>query len=1239
MKVFSFINKKWSVGSKLGMTFALLVAIVSCVGWLGFQQMRRAEEGFEKIVEVRWAKIQLARKAQALSSLNGRITLQVFIVENQKEIDAQLVQRAYNSEQISVLIERLESKVESADEKRLLNEIEAKRLPYRETYQLAHRMLVTEKKPTEARAIMVKEALPQLLDYHHAWNTYVEYQGQEMDRAQHDIAVSNTQARSRALLLISLAVLFSMTIAVFFTRHMTRHTAQRARAEDALRRAHEELETKVRERTTALEAANGDLLESEQRYRLLFEANPLPVWVYDGESLRFLAVNHAAVNHYGFSREEFLAMTIKDIRPQEDVPALLESLSNVTDGLKEAGTWRHLKKDGTIIDVETTPHTLDFAGRPARIVLAADVTERRRAETEIHLQKARFQQLFENTPMGILMVDEHDAVIGANKAFESMFQFSLNEIRGRLINETIVPAADFEESAELSSMTFRGQTVEKETLRQRKDGTLIPVQIYGVPILADEKLVGVFAIYIDLTEQKRLEEERQAVFEIIQGAISTADLRDVFKLVHKSISKLLYAENCFVALHDPATDLMHFDFWVDKFDPCPTPRTVGKGFGSYVLRTGQPILLDRELTDEFVRRGEVEKSGTTSASWLGVPLRTHSRTIGVLVVQHYEDEHAYSQRDLEFLVSVGSQIALAIERKQAEGALQEANKRALTDYERLVERIAAIGQTLGNARDLTLIFRALRDFAAASVPCDELVISLYQPEKLTRKVVYCWTDNEELNLQDAIELPVEDGISGRAIKSGTVVIDNDFKPVVATGTPAVLGELNDESNPRSALTAPMTVMGRTVGCVEIQTHQPHAYLQEHVTAMRMAANLAANAVENVSFIEREQAQEEQLRQGQKMESIGTLAGGIAHDFNNLMTAVTGYSDLALRSLKADDSLRPKIEEIKKAGERAASLTRQLLAFSRKQMLQPKVLDLNTVVSGMAQMLPRVIGEHIDLRLKLDGYLGQIKADPGQIEQVLVNLAVNARDAMPDGGSLIIKTENVHLTGKPDQRSTIEPGHYVMMSVSDTGAGMNAETQSHIFEPFFTTKEVGKGTGLGLSTVYGIVKQSGGWVWVYSEVGKGTIFRIYLPRVDEIAETDEIAEVVPVPRGRETVLLVEDEDVVRDLSKEILETYGYSVLVASNGQEGLRIGEEFQGPIDLVITDVIMPLMSGREFAEGLKAFRPNTGVLFMSGFTDDAIFHHGVLDEGVFFIQKPFTPDALALKAREVLDHDDLTAV
>jgi PAS domain S-box-containing protein len=382
--------------------------------------------------------------------------------------------------------------------------------------------------------------------------------------------------------------------------------------------------------------------------------------------------------------------------------------------------------------------------------------------------------------------------------------------------------------------------------------------------------------------------------------------------------------------------------------------------------------------------------------------------------------------------------------------------------------------------------------------------------------------------------------------------------------------------------------------------------------------------------------EEMFRQAQKMDSIGTLAGGIAHDFNNLMTAVTGYSELVLRKMPGADPLRSKVEEIRKAGERAALLTRQLLAFSRKQMLKPVVLDLNTVITGMGKMLPRLIGEDIDLRFDLHVSLGQVEADPGQMGQVLMNLVVNARDAMPAGGCLTVKTENIEFTGRAAKRHMVlDSGSYVVLSVTDNGVGMDADTQSHIFEPFFTTKEVGKGTGLGLATVYGIVKQSGGSVWVYSELGKGTIFRIYLPRVDAIAAEEEHENAPqPVAKGDETILLVEDEDMVRDLAKDILEDYGYSVLIAANGGEGLRVCREFDGDIHLIITDVVMPQMSGPEMAESVQVLRPETSVLYMSGFTDDAVVRHGVLTEDMCFIQKPFSAETLAFKVREILDNN-----
>jgi PAS domain S-box-containing protein len=573
-------------------------------------------------------------------------------------------------------------------------------------------------------------------------------------------------------------------------------------------------------------------------------------------------------------------------------------------------------------------------------------------------------------------------------------------------------------------------------------------------------------------------------------------------------------------------------------------------------------------------------------------------------------------------------------RVYAEASLQEANERALKDYEQLVERIAALGQTLGNARELTAIFGALRDFAVVSVPCDGLAIALYDQDRQTRHVAYCWTEGKEFDPKDVSEVPVRDGLAGRAIKSRRVLIDNNYQ-LALQGTESVVpaGAQIAEQTSRSAMAAPMTVMGRTVGCVEVQANQSAGYRQEHATAMRMAASLAGTAVENVTLIAREQAKEEQLRQSQKMEAVGQLAGGIAHDFNNLLTAITGYSELTLRDLDPASSSYAKITEVKKAGDRAASLTRQLLAFSRKQILQAKVLDLNTVIPEMEKMLRRLIGENISLQTSLDPQLGQVKADPGQVEQILLNLCVNARDAMPNGGLLTIQTTNVTLS-QPyrNQQVFIRAGSYVMLSVSDNGCGMDAETQARIFEPFFTTKDLGKGTGLGLSTVYGIVKQSEGTIWVYSEVGRGTTFKIYLPRADESVAPADNARANLVPGGHETILLVEDEEIVRALAREILETQGYEVLTATNGEEGLRVCHQFGGRIDLLITDVVMPNMSGRELAENVAGLRPETRILYMSGFTDDAIVRHGVLDDGVSFIQKPFSPDALAMKARSVLD-------
>ena len=380
--------------------------------------------------------------------------------------------------------------------------------------------------------------------------------------------------------------------------------------------------------------------------------------------------------------------------------------------------------------------------------------------------------------------------------------------------------------------------------------------------------------------------------------------------------------------------------------------------------------------------------------------------------------------------------------------------------------------------------------------------------------------------------------------------------------------------------------------------------------------------------------EEELRQAQKMEAVGRLAGGVAHDFNNMMSAVIGFSELVLARLEGAHPLRHYVEEIMRAGERASALTNQLLVFSRKQVLEPRVLDLNRIVADVERLLQRLIGEDVELVSVLDPALEPVVADPGQVEQVIVNLAVNARDAMPTGGKLTIETANVELDEDYASRHLdVEPGSYVLLAVTDTGVGMEADTAERIFEPFFTTKEEGRGTGLGLATVFGVVKQSGGAICVDSEPGRGTSFKIYLPRTRATVETLDVHAVPPEgPRGSETILLVEDEQIVRDLEREALEESGYTVLEARSASHALELAQEYRGTIDLLLTDVVMPELSGHEVAERLTARRPEMKVLYASGYTDGAIVRHGVLEPGIAFLPKPLTPASLARKVREVLD-------
>lgn len=572
----------------------------------------------------------------------------------------------------------------------------------------------------------------------------------------------------------------------------------------------------------------------------------------------------------------------------------------------------------------------------------------------------------------------------------------------------------------------------------------------------------------------------------------------------------------------------------------------------------------------------------------------------------------------------------------------------IAELTQLRVQVAAFEQERRTQRKLAGQKQVL-ELIATGASCDKVLHVLAtnveeQGSGLLCSIMLLSTDGTTLSFKSAPSLP-----EGYQRSIGEVVIGPD---VGSCGTAAYLGKLvitsDIASDPRwenyrqyaleyglrASWSIPIfSTAGKVLGVFGMYYREPCQPDPASLELMHEAAQLAGIAIERSQVEEALNQSETHLRLSQRMEAVGRLAGGIAHDFNNLLSAILGYTGLILHSLDLADPVREDVREIEKAAERAADLTQQLLAFSRRQMLQPKVLDLNAIVTDMDKLLRRLVSEDITIQVNLDPKLDRIKADSGQIEQVLMNLAVNARDAMGSGGKLIIETSNVELDATYASRHTaVKPGSYILLAVSDNGTGMDEETISHIFEPFFTTKEQGKGTGMGLSTVYGIVKQSGGNIWVYSEVGLGTTFKIYLPAVSE-----PVAPIAPRPvpirrAGSETILLVEDEEVVRALAYRLLHNDGYKVLQARDGLQALEICRQYRSRIDLLLTDVVMPRMSGRDLATQLKLWYPHLRILYMSGYTDTAIVHHGVLDPNTAFIQKPFTAEGLTTKIREVLD-------
>jgi two-component system, cell cycle sensor histidine kinase and response regulator CckA len=886
--------------------------------------------------------------------------------------------------------------------------------------------------------------------------------------------------------------------------------------------------------------------------------------------------NAAFASTYGFrGPDEVVGVAFDALVEERERPRLATTVLPAVHG---AGRWtgeiQGLRRAGDPFPQELSLTALPDGGI---VCVTRDSAGRAQAQQAARETVRVLSGLMDAAPVAIVALSADGIVEYWNRAAERIFGWAAAEVIGQPY-----PLADPErlhESLRIIEATTRGEPVhDVEVRRRRRDGVEVDVTLSTAPRFdADGRPSGTMAIMVDATA-RRGSERRLHARERQQAAVA--------ELGHQALGGATPDE-----LMARAVTLVRLTLGVDRtsiFELLPGGRVLqlraGAGWRADLVGTlsfeatadcqaGLTLLAARPIVVEDVatdpRLGSMRHlDGHEVVSGLSVVVQGRRRPFGVLAA-HTRERRVFDSDDVHFLESVANVLGAALERARAE-----------EEQQRLVDLLEATSDFIGIAtldgRVLYLNRSARRVLGLDANGRGETLSSLaamHPPEMV------------EMLREVALPVALRDGVwSGENVVSAA---DGRLLPVSQV----------------------------------IVAHRPAGGGQP----------ILSSILRDVS--ERKQL-EEQLRQAQKMEAIGRLAGGIAHDFNNLLTAIKGHTELLLADEPQGSAARDDLDEIRRSSERAAELTRQLLAFSRRQVLQPRPLNLNHVVRGMEGMLRRLLGDDVVLRTQLAPALGTVRADRGQLEQVLMNLAVNARDAMPDGGTLSLDTADATLDREYASRHpAITPGEYVALIVTDSGCGMDAETRARIFEPFFTTKEPGKGTGLGLSTVYGIVNQSGGHIWVYSEPGRGSTFKIYLPRVADVVAAEPVPAVQPASgEGRETVLVVEDEPAIRALVRKVLQRKGYTVLEAGNGREALRIAELYEDPIHLLFTDVVMPGMSGRALAERLLTSRPRIAVLYTSGYTEDTIVHQGVLDEGIEFLEKPFTPDALARRVREILD-------
>jgi len=791
------------------------------------------------------------------------------------------------------------------------------------------------------------------------------------------------------------------------------------------------------------------------------------------------------------------------------------------------------------------------------------------ADDTLSIRRQYLEQLFEKSPDALVVVDDSFRAQCVNQEFQRMFGYSASHAMGQPLDDLILPPDRAAESQWITQCLERGEQITLETKRRRSDGTLLDVSISTAPLIVGGRAAAFCAVYRDISGRKRAEALSSALYRIAEKASAAQDLQQFFSAVHSIVDELLCARNFSIALRDLESGHLSFPYFVDEQEAAPAPGKPAAGLLEYMLRTGEPLLCSPELLRQMLKRRALVLTGPRPHHWLGVPLKVNGQILGALVVKSYSENVRFEERDRDLLALVAQQLAAAIDRKRNEQNLRRSEVR----YRSLVQT-AVYG-----------IYRSSLEGKFLDVNPALIGMLGYNSAE------------EVLALDPQKDVFVEPREYARLV--------DEFQRTGRMDGFEVRWRRKDKTN------ITVRISGRAVAGGDEPSDVLEA-IAEDITERRVL--------------------EDQFRQSQKMEAVGRLAGGIAHDFNNLLTVINGYTEVLLYHLSPGHPLHAKAEAIQQASDRATTLTRQLLAFSRKQLLELKVIDVNAIVTDMERLLRPLIGEDIELTTSLTPNIGCTRADAGQLEQVIMNLVVNAKDAMPGGGKICIRTASVTLDESYRPENTfIKHGPYVMISVSDTGHGMDRETQARIFEPFFTTKEKGKGTGLGLSTVYGIIKQSGGYVFVQSELNRGTVFTIYFPRVDEPSEVHFATQIShSAAGGSETILLVEDEDSVRQLVRETLSSRGYRVLEAANGQDALTLAASHPDPIHLIVTDVVMPGLSGHELVQQLTPVRPAIKVLYLSGYGQDD-FSTATAGAAKSFLQKPFTLQSLSRKVREIL--------